>query len=153
MHPGVELVAAQAEVGRTERDVLAHRGHEQLVVGVLEDHADPAADLLEVLLDHRHPGDLDGAGPRGEDAVEVQHQRRLAGAVGAEQRDPLALVDVQVDAEQGLVAVGVGVGQAAHVEDRGGHQCSLPCPWGSSAGIVPSYPRASMARCTRSPRS
>ena len=56
--------------------------------------------------------------PGGEDAVEVQHQRGLAGAVGAEQRDPLAPVDVQVDPEQRLVAVGVGVGEAADVEDR-----------------------------------
>ena len=48
----------------------------------------------------------------------MQHQRGLAGAVGAEQRDPLAAVDVQVDAEERLVAVGVGEGQAADVEDR-----------------------------------
>ena len=48
----------------------------------------------------------------------MQHQGGLAGAVGAEQRDPLALVDVQVDAEQGLVPVGVGEGEAADVEDR-----------------------------------
>ena len=34
--------------------------------------------------------DRDGPGAGGEDAVEVQHQRGLAGAVGAEQRDPLA---------------------------------------------------------------
>ena len=60
------------------------------------------------------------AGAGGEDAVEVQHQRGLAGAVGPEQGDPLARVDVQVDAEQRLVAVGVGVGEAADVED-GGH--------------------------------
>ena len=84
----------------------------------------------------------------------MQHERGLAGAVGAEQGDPLALVHVQVDAEQRLVAVGVGVGQPAHVEDGSGHQCVvLLCACGSRAGIVPSYPRASMARCTRSPRS
>ena len=56
--------------------------------------------------------------PAVEDAVEVQHQRGLAGTVGAEQRDPLAAVDVQVDAEQRLVAVGVGEGEPADVEDR-----------------------------------
>ena len=43
--PGAQLGAAQAEVGRAERDVLGDRRHEQLVVGVLEDDADPAADL------------------------------------------------------------------------------------------------------------
>ena len=72
---------------------------------------------------------LPGAG--GEDAVEVQHQRGLAGAVGAEQGDPLAPVDVQVHAEQRLVAVGVGEGEAADVED-GGH-ASLP---GHPAGVA-----------------
>ena len=51
--------------------------------------------------------------PARQDAVEVQHQGRLAGAVGAEQRHPFAGVHVQVDAEQGLVAVGVGVGETA----------------------------------------
>ena len=71
----------------------------------------------------------------------MQHQGGLAGAVGTEQRDPLALVDVEVDAEERLVAVGVGERQALDVEDRGAH------------GSFPSYPRDSMARCTRSPRS
>ena len=57
----------------------------------------------------------------------MQHQRGLAGTVGPEQRDAFALVDVQVDTEQRLGAVGVGVRQAAHVEHRDGHQ-------GTSAG-------------------
>ena len=95
----------------------ADRAHEQLVVGVLEDDADPAPDLGDVLLGDRQPADRHAPGAGGEDAVEVQHQRGLAGAVGAEQGDPLAAVDVQVHAEQRLVAVGVGEGEAADVED------------------------------------
>ena len=76
---------------------------------------------------------MPGAG--GEDAVEVQHQRGLAGAVRPEQRDPLALVDVQVDAEQRLVAVGVGVGEAADVEDRDvRHPLVVGHPPGVAAG-------------------
>ena len=44
--PGASSSApAHAEVGRPERDVLADGRHEQLVVGVLEDDADPAPDL------------------------------------------------------------------------------------------------------------
>ena len=43
---------AQPEIGRAEGDVLAHPGHEQLVVGVLEDDPDAAANLGQVgLLD------------------------------------------------------------------------------------------------------
>ena len=56
-----ELRAAQAEVGRPERDVLGDRRHEQLVVRVLEDDADPAADLGEAARSAgstRQPADL-----------------------------------------------------------------------------------------------
>ena len=41
----------------------------------------------------------------------------LPAPFGPEQRDPLAAVHVQVDAEERLVAVGVGEGEAADVED------------------------------------
>ena len=66
----------------------------------------------------RQPGDRHRAGAAGQDAVEVQHERRLAGAVRPEQRDPLAARDRQVDAEQGLVAVRVGEGEAADLQRR-----------------------------------
>ena len=46
----------------------------------------------------------------------MEDQGGLAGTVGSEQRDPLPLVHVQVDPEERLVAVGVGVGEAADVE-------------------------------------
>ena len=52
-------------------------------------------------------------------------------------------VDVQVDAVQGLVAVGVGVGQPADVEDRDAHGSVRPGR----------QPRETIARWTRSPRS
>ena len=55
----------------------------------------------------------------------MEHQRGLAGAVWSEQGDPLAGVHVQVDAVQRLVAVGVGEGEAPHVEDGRAHG-SLP---------------------------
>ena len=58
------------------------------------------------------PATRDGAGARVEDAVEVQDEGGLARAVGAEQGDAFAAADGQVDAEEGLVAVGVGVGEA-----------------------------------------
>ena len=52
MHPRSSSAPLEAEVGRTEADVVADGAHEQLVVGVLEDDADPAPDLGEVgLLD------------------------------------------------------------------------------------------------------
>ncbi len=103
----------------------------------------------------------------------MQHQRRLAGAVGAEQGHPLPRVHVQVDAEEGLVPAGVGVGDAAQVEDGHAHPTRTPtvttaataagasasAHWagdaasGAVTGIRPDQPRLTMARCTRSPRS
>ena len=119
------------------------------------------------------PETVTDAGARREDAVEVQHQRRLAGAVRAEQGDPLPRVHVQVDPEQGLVAPGVGVGHAAQVEHGHAHPSRTPtvttaataagarasAHWagvatsGAVTGIRPDQPRLTMARCTRSPRS
>jgi hypothetical protein len=51
----------------------------------------------------------------------MEDEGGLARTVGPEQRHPLSGVDVQVDTEQGLVPVGVGVGESADVEDGGGH--------------------------------
>ena len=56
-HPAVQLGALEAEVGRPEGDVLADGAEEELVVGVLEDDADAAPDLLQVLLGDRQPAD------------------------------------------------------------------------------------------------
>jgi hypothetical protein len=54
-------------------------------------------------------------------AVEMEDERGLAGAVRAEQGDPLPRVDVQVDAEEGLVSVGVGEGDAVHLDHGDAH--------------------------------
>ena len=61
----LELGAAQPEVGRAERDVVAHGRHEQLVVGVLEDDADPAPHLQQVRVgDRQAPTTVTDAGAR-----------------------------------------------------------------------------------------
>ncbi|PAV69056.1 hypothetical protein WR25_04918 [Diploscapter pachys] len=55
------------------------------------------------------PGDVDRAGRRRDDAADDADQRRLAGAVRAEQREDFALVDRQFDAvesgEAALIAI------------------------------------------------
>ena len=48
----------------------------------------------------------------GQEAVEVEQERALARAVGADQGDALARRDRQVDAVEGEPAVGVAIGQA-----------------------------------------
>ena len=121
-HPAVELRAREPEVRRPEPDVGPHRAHEQLVVGVLEDDADPAPDLAQVLARHRQAADRDLPAPGREDAVEVQHERGLAGAVGPQERDPLTLLDPEIDAVQRLVAVGVGEREPPDVEHGDAHR-------------------------------
>ena len=59
-------------------------------------------------------------------AVEVQHQRRLARPVRPEEGDPLAALDAQVHAEEGLVAVGVRERQPRDLEGRDRHQAQYP---------------------------
>ena len=55
---------------------------------------------------------------RADDPVEQLEQRRLAAAVGAEQADPLAAVDVEVDPIEGEVLARVDVADAAQPVDR-----------------------------------
>ena len=103
----------------------------------------------------------------------MQHERGLAGAVRPEQGDALTLVHMEVHAEQRLVAVRIGIGQAADVQDGRAHSAtaraivaraspgSVPaCAHCAGVavtlwvtGIRPPYPRESIARWMRSPRS
>ena len=57
-----------------------------------------------------------------QDPVEVQDQRRLAGAIRAKQGDAFPRVDVQAHAEESLVAVRVRVRQPADIDDGRGHE-------------------------------
>ena len=120
LDPRGNLVAAQSQVERPERHVLAHGRHEQLVVRVLEHEADPRPQRPRVRRAHRQAGDLQLAGRRGEKAVEVQHERGLAGAVRTEHGDPLAAGHPQVDAAEGVAPVGVPVREPAG-RDRRAH--------------------------------
>ena len=52
----------------------------------------------------------------------IRDRGSLAGTVGTEQGDALATVDVQVDPKERLVAVGVGIGEAADFQHRDAHQ-------------------------------
>ena len=70
------------------------------------------------------PADAHGAAGRRVDAVEGEDQRRLAGAVGAEDGDPLACRDREIDAPQGLVPVGIGERKVAHLERGRRHACT-----------------------------
>ena len=122
-HPGVECLATQPEVRRPEGDVLADGRHEQLVVGVLEDDPDPLPHPPQIGPGERQAVDHDRAPAAGQDAVQVQDEGRLPGAVRAEERHPLAAAEFEIDALQRRLAVRVAVGQVADLEDRVVHDC------------------------------
>ena len=118
------LGAALVEQARRARldaedDVLGdgQRRHEH---EVLVHHADAAAIASRAEANVDRLAVQRGSRPRpGGEPVEDVHQRRLAGAVLAEQRMDLAAADVEVD-----VVVGddprVALGDAAHLEDVSG---------------------------------
>ena len=57
-----------------------------------------------------------------DDAADDADQRRLAGAVGAEQREDLAAADLEVDVLESVEAGGVGLGDAGDGDDGWWHK-------------------------------
>ena len=77
------------------------------------------------LLD-RQPADGDGAAAGRVDPVEGEHERRLAGAVRAEHGDPLAGLDREVDAVEGLRARRGSVNARSRTSSAGDHRLHPP---------------------------
>ena len=113
-------VHVESEVERAERHVFLHTGREELLVGVLEDEADGAAQRAQpgTAVVERLPGVADRAGLLAQEAVGVLKERRLAGAVGADQRVAAALGDRQRAAVEADVAVRVAEGDVLEREQR-----------------------------------
>ncbi len=109
---GHRLLAEEDVVGdRQDRDE-----HEVLV-----DHADAAGDRIGRTGDRdRRTVEQDLAGIRCREAVQDVHQRRLAGAVLAEQRVDLARPDVEIDPVVCNDAR-IALGDPAHLECGSAH--------------------------------
>ena len=123
--PAVRLLAVEEDrPGHrllAEQDVLGNRedGDEH---EVLMDHVDPARDCVRRAGDRRLPAvEQDYSLVRSGKAVEDIHQRRLAGAVLAEQRVDLAWPDLEVDVIVGDDAR-VALRDAAHLERGRDHR-------------------------------
>ena len=85
LHPAVYLLRGQPQIHRAEGDVPVHVRRKQLVVRVLEHNPHPLAkpgNALPVVGDFL-PGKVHLPRLRGADAVQVQKQRGLSGAVAA----------------------------------------------------------------------
>jgi hypothetical protein len=117
---GGDIGGGQAELFGAEGDVFEHGGAEELVVGVLEEEADLAADAGEVGGGGGLAEDADGAvviGVIGEQAVEVEKKGGFAGAVGADKPDAFAFGDGEGDVTEGGGAVGVVEVEVGDLDD------------------------------------
>mgnify|MGYP006955966709 CR=1 FL=1 len=119
---GVEVVAAQTEVGGTEGNILSHSRHEQLIVWILEHDPHPPPNLGEIGLGDWKTSDRDAAVRGRVNAIEVQDQCGLSGAIGAEHGNAFAMPDREVDSVECEVPVGIGERDANHVNCRRAHR-------------------------------
>ena len=112
----------QPPAAQPERDVLGDRRHHDLRVGVGEAEADPPAHLAALAAGCR--GRRRSPSPRVGQHQPVEHprERRLAGAVGADDADPRARSRRTVDVAQhraGAGVLAVAVADAARPRSRG----------------------------------
>ena len=109
-----------AEVARPEPDLALDRPLEQLIVGMLEDESDRGGQLGDRRVGDRGAVETDFAGGRPEQADEMLHERRLARPVAADDRDPLAGLDPEVDAADRDGPFPVGMADVSELDrDRG----------------------------------
>ena len=90
IHKCLRLRAGHAVIERAEEHILKHRRHEHLIVRVLQDIAQPPADVREVVTVHLQTVDRDRTGD-GDEPQRRLHERGFTRAVGADQADLLAL--------------------------------------------------------------
>ena len=159
----MHLLARHVEVERAERDVLADRRHEELVVGILEDEPDRArADRATSPSPTRMPATSSSPSPVSS-PLRCSISVVLPAPFGPEHGDALAVRDVEVDAVEPDDAVRVAEAHAVRV-DRAAHPATTRSGISVSAkvarnavsarrkastasrGIAPAYPRASIAR-------
>jgi hypothetical protein len=117
-HAGVHLGRRQALVDRPEGHVVLHRGHEELVVGILEHVADPAPHFGQAGTRQRDAFDRHAALARQQQAIDMLQQRRLARAIGTDDGHRLTRQDAQVDAAQRQRAVRIVVCHCTQLDGR-----------------------------------
>src|SRR4029079_16839013 len=88
--------------GRTHLQVFEHRHAREDAAAFRRLRDAEADDLMRRALGDVVAGELDRSGPAARRSANGHHQRRLAGAVGPNQGDDLALIDVDIDALEGL---------------------------------------------------
>ena len=94
VHASADFLRGNAEVLRRKGNILFYDVGDHLIIGILEHHADRAADVDQKRLVGRvHAEYLHTAALRQEDRVKMLCQRGFAAAVVAEDGDKAALLD------------------------------------------------------------
>ncbi len=102
------LVVRKVALPQTVGHLVEDRVGDELVLGVLEDEADPRRQGARVAPAHVEIADPDRAAGRRDDARDRLDERRLACAVGAHHRDELPGSDGEVDRREGRASVRAG---------------------------------------------
>lgn len=124
-YAAADFIEAVAGVERTEGDIVLDGGAEELVVGVLKQQSDLAADQRKLCGDDGDARHVDGGFRRafGQDgrqqAVEVEQQRRFTGAAGSDECDAFAVAETERHPVQSELAGGIAVGQLPNFQSAG----------------------------------
>src|SRR5262249_15838663 len=127
-----------------ERDIVADRAAEELVIAVLKDDAEPRGELRALGgLPRIEPGDLERARVGSQYPGQAQEQRGLARAVGPDQADGLAARDLQAQLVQRPLAIGIGELQPLDVDGkRRIHTGPFNAPINPTRATPPPSPRS-----------
>jgi hypothetical protein len=113
-------------VQRAKGDVVQHGRAKELVIRILKHEADPAPDRGIVRGNYLQPTDEQPPRRRGQQPVQVAHQRGLARAVRTDQRHALPALDRQVHPAQRIVPIRVAVRQSL---DANRDRLRIPDSW------------------------
>ena len=109
IHPGIGFFPGKAIVPGPENHILIYRGHEHLVVRILEHKADLLPDWRQILFGHRHPVHQDF--PLGRQQTQHQlHNGGFSRAIGADEAHRLPLADVKAQIVKHRCARFIGKG-------------------------------------------
>ena len=118
------LIVGDTQIFHTEGNVLADNGGNDLIVGVLEDHAGLLADIPQVILVRRVKATDRHLALRGQiESVEQLRHGGFARAIMAQNSQEFSLLHVQGDVGKGrLCGLFIGEGYVLHGNDRFVHE-------------------------------
>ena len=124
VHTMADHGACDAQIFGRKGHVLLHHVGNDLVVGVLEDHAHAAPDGdQQLLVGGVHAVDMAGSAAGQQNGIEMLGKGRLARAVGAQDGNEAALLDLQIEVFKDLHALsrlqtGIAVGEIFYLDRR-----------------------------------